>query len=166
MISLIKVISTEIIGKGRRAIKSLRLGKKDIQTPVQAASFGSDANPPANLRAIYLRTGTKGDTVVVGFINVDQLAEVGENRQFSTDENGNLIFETRMRNDGTFEIGGSVDNLIRFAKLDTEMQALAASINTELAKIATGITGVGGAYVPGTITINISAAKIDELKTS
>lgn len=166
MINIFKVISTEIIAKGRRAIKGLRLGKQDVQTPVQSAPFGSDANPPPNLRAVYVRTGVKGDTIVVGFINLDQLAEVGENRQFSTDPNGNLIFEARMRNDGIYEIGGSVDNLIRFAKLDLEMQALAGSLNTELTKISVAIAGLGGAYTVSPITINISAAKIAELKTS
>ncbi len=165
MISLVKVVSTLIEG-GRRIVKVLRLGKQDVQTPIQAGPFGSDVNPPADIRAVYLRTGSKGDTFVVGFINIEQLAEVGENRQFATDEDGNLIFETRMRNDGTFEIGGSVDNLIRFQSLDNEMQTLSTNINTELAKIATAIGGVGGAYVVSPIVISIQAAKIAELKTS
>ena len=165
MINLVKVISTAIEA-GRREIKVLRLGKQDVQTPIQAGPFGSDANPPANMRAIYMRTGVKGDTFVVGFINVDQLAEVGENRQFATDEDGNLIFEARMRNDGTYEIGGSSDNLIRHAALNTEMQKLATSITAELALISTAILGLGGAYPPGIINIDISAAKIEELKTS
>lgn len=163
---LAKVISTEIVEAGRRIIKVLRLGKQDVQTPLQAGPFGSDVNPPANIRALYMRTGTKGDTFIVGFVNIDQVAEVGENRMFSTNENGDLIFEARMRNDGTFEIGGSVDNLIRFAKLDVQMQKLSTDINTELTKIASGIATGGGAYTPAPISIDISTAKIDELKTS
>ena len=79
MINIIKVISTEIVAKGRRAIKGLRLGKQDVQTPLQAAPFGSDTNPPANLRAVYLRTGVKGAQVVVGFINLDQVADTRSN---------------------------------------------------------------------------------------
>lgn len=165
MINLVKVISTAIEA-GRREIKILRLGKQDVQTPIQAGPFGSDVNPPTGLRAVYVRTGTKGDTFIIGFINIDQVAEVGENRQFATDTDGNLIFEARMRNDGTYEIGGSVDNLIRFQALDTEMQTLATNINTELTKISVGLAGVGGAYTPSPIVINIATAKIAELKTS
>ena len=165
MISLVKVISTSV-ELGRRIIKVLRLGKQDVQTPIQAGPFGSDVNPPANIRAVYVRTGTKGDTFIVGFINIDQVAEVGENRQFSTDTDGNLIFQARMRNDGTYEIGGSQDNLIRFASFDTQIQKLSADINTELTKIASGIATAGGAYTPAPISIDMSSAKIDELKTS
>lgn len=166
MINIVKIFSTGFDKAKRRVVKFLRMGKRDVQTSVESGPFGVDSNPPANLRAIYADTGTKGDTVIIGYINLNQLAEVGENRLFSTDSDGNLIFEARMRNDGTFEIGGSVDNLVRFAKLDAEMQVLAGSINAELAKISIAIAGVGGAYAPGTITINIGAAKIDELKTS
>ena len=166
MINLVKTISTEFDNAKRRIIKFLRLGKEDVQTSVQASPFGSDTNPPANMRAIYVQTGVKGDTFIIGFINTDLVAEVGENRFFSTDKDGNLIFEARMRNDGTFEIGGSVDNLIRFNKLNIELQKLIVSLQLELANIAIGIVGVGGAYAPGVLSLNISSAKIDELKTS
>lgn len=166
MIRLVKIISTELVERGRRLIKVLRLGKQDVQTPIQAGPFGSDVNPPPGVRGIYVRTGTKGDTFLVGFINIDQVAEVGENRQFATDENGALIFEARMRNDGTYEIGGSADNLMRFTGLDTQMQKLSSDINAELVKIASGITTGGGVYTPAPIGIDISSAKIEELKTS
>jgi len=180
MINIIKVISTEIIAKGRRAIKVLRLGKQDIQTSLQAAPFGSDTNPPANLRAVYLRTGVKGDQVVVGFINLDQVAEVGENRQISTDPDGNLIFEARMRNDGTYEIGGSVDNLIRFAKMQAAFNELRGDLNALITAYNSHIhittATVGGTPVLGIIAPTVSTgtpsaadmtdAKIAELKTS
>lgn len=166
MIRLVKFISTELDNAGRRIVKYLRLGKTDVQTSPLAAPFGSDGNPAGNLRAIYVETGVKGETYLVGFINRDLVAEVGENRQFSTDEDGNLIFEARMRNDGTYEIGGSVDNLIRFQKLNTELQGLVLALQTELALIATGIAAAGGAYTPGVLNLDISSAKIDELKTS
>ena len=166
MIRLVKFISTELDSASRRIVKYLRLGKTDVQTSPLASPFGSDGNPAGNLRAIYLETGVKGETYLVGFINRDLVAEKGENRQFSTDEDGNLIFEARMRNDGTYEIGGSVDNLIRFNALDTQMQKLSTDINAELTKIASGIATGGGAYTPAPIGIDISTAKIDELKTS
>ncbi len=180
MSNIVKVVSTELGSLGRRIVKVLRFGKSDIQTPVQASSFGSDSNPPANLRAVYMRTGTKGDTVIVGYINVDQIAEVGENRMFSTDAEGNLVFEARMRNDGTFEIGGSVDNLIRFAKMQSAFDELRADLNAHIAAYNSHIhittATVGGTAVPGIIAPTVSAAtpsaadmtdaKIDELKTS
>ena len=166
MINIVKTISTEFDDSKRRIVKFLRFGKGDVQTAPQASPFGSDTNPPANWRAVYGRTSSKGDTVIIGYFNIDLLAEVGENRQYSTDEEGNLAFETRMRPDGTFEIGGSVDNLIRFQQLDTEMQKLIVALQTELGLIATGIAAGGGSYVPGVLQLDISSAKIEELKTS
>jgi len=179
MISLVKLISTEFDDAKRRIIKYLRLGKQDIQTSIQAAPFGSDANPPANMRAIYSKTGVNGDTFIVGFINKDLVAEVGENRLFSTDEDGNLAFEARIRNDGTFEIGGSVDNLIRFNKLKSAFDELKTDFNNLVTAynahthITTATVGTGppGIIAPTTSTGTPSTAdmadsKIDELKTS
>jgi len=179
MIKLVKLISTEFDSAKRRIIKYLRMGKQDVQTSPQTAPFGSDTNPPANMRAIYAKTGVKGDTFIIGFINKDMVAEVGENRQFSTDEDGNLIFEARMRNDGTYEIGGSVDNLARFSKLEDSFNELKGDLNNLISTfnshihITTATVGVGppGVIAP-TTTIetpsiaDISPAKIEELKTS
>ena len=166
MIRLVKVISTEFDKAKRRVVKALGLGKGDVQTPLEASPFGSDSNPPPGLRAIYAKTGTKGDTFIIGYINLDQVAEVGEHRLFSTDEQGNLAFEARMRNDGTFEIGGSVDNLTRHNALNIELQKLVVALQAELALIAIGIAAGGGAYTPGVLSLDISNAKIEELKTS
>ena len=179
MINIVKVFSTELVEAGRRIVKVLRYGKNDVQTPVQSAPFGSDSNPPANIRAVYTDTGNKGDNVIIGYINVNQVAEIGENRLFSTDEDGNLVFEIRLRNDGTVEIGGSVDNLVRFSKLEEaynqlkdDFDALVTAYNSHI-HITTATVGVGppGVIAPTTATGSpstgdISDAKIDELKSS
>lgn len=179
MIRLVKFISTELDNASRRIVKYLRLGKRDVQTSPLAASFGSDCNPAGNLRAIYVETGVKGETYLVGFINRDLVAEVGENRQFSTDEDGNLIFEARMRNDGTYEIGGSVDNLARYSKLEESFNELKSDFNDHVTDYnghihpttATVSTGSPGVLTPTTSqstpsAADITPAKIDELKTS
>lgn len=179
MINLVKFISTEFDNARRRIVKTLRLGKQDVQTGPQVSPFGSDSNPAGNLRAIYLQTGVKGQTYIVGFINRDLVAEVGENRQFSTDEDGNLIFEARMRNDGTYEIGGSVDNLARYSKLQEAFDELKGDFNDLVTSynlhthITTATVGIGppGVIAPTTSTgtpsiADITPAKIEELKTS
>lgn len=179
MINLVKIISTEFDNARRRIIKFLRFGKADVQTSPQAAPFGSDANPPSNMRAVYVETGNKGDAVIIGFINTDQLAEVGENRLYSTDKDGNLIFEMRLRNDGTIEIGGSVDNLARFSKLKESFDELKADLNSHITDYNSHIhitTATVSAGPPGTIVptpstsipsiADIDPAKIEELKSS
>ena len=179
MIRLVKVISTELGTAGRRIIKALGLGKGDVQTAIQAAPFGSDSNPPEGFRAIYAKTGTKGDTFIIGYINVDQVAEVGEHRLFSTDEQGNLAFEARMRNDGTFELGGSVDNLARYSELEKSFNELKGDFNDHVTDYnghthpttATISSGPPGVITPTTSlstpsAADITPAKIEELKTS
>ena len=179
MIRLVKFISTELDNARRRIVKYLRLGKSDVQTSPLASPFGSDGNPAGNLRAIYVETGVKGETYLVGFINRSLVAEIGENRQFSTDEDGNLIFEARMRNDGTYEIGGSVDNLARYSKLEESFNELKSDLNSHISDYnththittATVSAGAPGVIAP-TITTStpsaadITPAKIEELKTS
>lgn len=179
MIRLAKTISTEVVEAGRRVIKILGLGKGDVQTPIQAAPFGSDANPPAGLRAIYAPTGNKGDTFVIGFINLDQIAEVGENRLFSTDEDGNLSIDIRLRNDGTAEIGGDVDNMVRYSKLEESFNELKGDLNdhitdynghTHITTATVGPTAVPGIIAPTTSLsspslADITPAKIEEIKT-
>jgi len=178
MLNLVKIFSTEFDSVKRRVTKFVRLGKSDVQTSVEASPFGVDSNPPPNLRAIYATTGTKDGTFIIGYINVDQVAEVGEHRMFSTDEDGNLIFEARMRNDGTFEIGGSVDNLIRFAKMEIAFNQLKSDLNTLITAYNSHVhittATVGATAVPGIIAptassgtpsaADMSDAKIEELK--
>ena len=67
--------------------------------------------------------------------------------------------------DSFLELMGNSDNAVRYSPLDTELQLFKDAIQGELTKIQTAITGLGGVYVPGTLSLDISGAKIDEIKT-
>jgi hypothetical protein len=166
LIYLTKLISTEIDNLGRRVSKVLRFGNRDVLTALEASPYGIDSNPVQGRIAIYADTGEKGKTVIVGYIDKNKLAEVGATRIYSTDANGTVKFALYMRADGTCEFGGTGDFLVRYEKMDDFMQSLKSDINTELVKIQTGITGVGGAYAPTPISINTSQAKISKIKVS
>lgn len=160
-----KFISAELDSVGRRIAKVLRFGKHDTQTGFQSTPYGIDSNPIKGMRAIYSTTAQKGKTVIVGYINVDQLADPGELRLFSTDTNGELKFSIWLKADGTCEVGGNSDNLVRYIPLDQGLQNFKTEIQQELVKIATGIASAGGSYTPGTLSVDISASKIDEIKS-
>ena len=66
-----------------------------------------------------------------------------------------------LKNDGTAEFGGNADNLVRFLQLDNGLQTFITDLN---AKLVTAFTALGGSW-PGT-SLNISGAKIDEIKSS
>lgn len=165
MINIVTILSTAI-RNGIRNIKYRRLGKSDIQTSFESMPFGFDSNPIKDVKAIYASTGVNGDTVILGYINTKQLTQIGENRLYSTNENGEVQIDLILKNNGTIELGGSVNSLVRYQSLDLALQSFKTEIQAELVKIATGISQGGGSYTPGTLNIDISDAEIDELKCS
>lgn len=162
MISTAKVKQWSI-EKGKRILKLLQFGAKTAKV---AAPFGDDSNPVKDMTAIFAETTASGEPVVIGYINTNQIAQEGEKRIFSLKEDGNLSTYIWLKNDETMEIGGNVDNAVRFSKLKEGIDAKDLLIVQELAKIATAIGSIGGTYVPGVVDTNIEAAKIKNVKTS
>lgn len=163
--NLVKVLSTTVDSLQRRVVKALRMGKEDVQTSFDISSYGIDSNPIAGMIAVYEMTSS-GQTVIVGYINKNKLAGVGELRLYSTDANGTEKFFAWFKNDGTMQLGGTAHNLVRFTPLQTGLQNQDTAINTELTKIAAAINAiVPGSYIPTPISTNISSAKINEIKT-
>ncbi len=164
MIAIAKTISTAII-KTYRQITAKVFGNTP-RTTYECMPYGMDANPIAGMNAIYAPTTVNGLPVIIGYLNISQLADVGENRTYSTDANGVVKFYIWQKNDGTCEVGGNVDNLVRYAKLNLALQNdIVTFINTQLPLIAAGISTGGGSYTPGIMSIDITAAKINEIKT-
>ena len=170
MINLTTVFSTSLDSVKRRFIKVLRMGRNDVQTPVEAMPFGFDGNPLKNMVSVYASTGEKGKPVLLGYINKHPAMESGnvnpgETRIYSLDENGNLKTYVLCRVNGTIELGGITHNAVRYTPLNSGLQSQVNLINTQLAAIATAIGTLGGAYVAVPITLDISASKINEIKT-
>lgn len=163
--NLTKVISTAFDGIKRRLVKVQRMGKNDVRTPFEALPYGLDSNPIQDMVCVYSPTGENGKDVIVGYLNKNQLADVGEFRTYSTDAEGNLKFYTWLKNDGTMELGGTADNLVRYQKLSDELTTFQNKLTTQLSLIAAGIATAGGSYSPGDVSIDISQAKIEEIKT-
>lgn len=166
MLNITKVISTSFDDLQRRIIKVLRKGKSDVQTPMEAVPFGIDSNPIKDMIAVYGQTEEKGKTVIIGYIDKNKLAASGETRLYSTDNNGSLKTYVWLKNDGTMEIGGNTKHMVRYEELNTALQNFKTLMQTELGKIQTGIIAGGGSYTPGSLTIDVSPAKIDNIKTS
>lgn len=162
-ISLAKVDSFESNDDNEKTVKVLQFGAK---TALQAGPFGDDSGPLKNMTAIYADTGTNGEPVILGYINNQQMAEIGEKRIYSLKPDGSLSFDIWLKNDETCEIGGNTDNLVRYLQLNASWNQLVAQTNVELGKIATAIAGVGGAYTVQPLNVNINSAKINEVKCS
>jgi len=156
-------IKSTVIEKGRRIIKILRLGRADVQTSFESMPFGVDASPLKNMTAIQVETATKGKTVVIGYINTEQLAEIGEIRIFAADSTGVKSF-VHCKTNGNVNVNGSANSAVAYAALNITLQQLSLDINAELVKIAAGIATGGGTYAPQPITIDASGSEVQTVK--
>lgn len=172
--NLVKVFSSNTNDLKQRLIKVLRMGKGDVQTSIQATPYGLDSNPIKDMIAVYSKTETDGSTVIVGYLNKNSIAAVGELRLFSTDANGVEKFYTWLKNDGTIEIGGNQNFAVKFNELKTEFNKLKQSHNDFLTEYKThthaGVSS-GGSSTAAPISTqlanssNIDNAKNDKIKT-
>lgn len=177
MNNFVKILSSQL-KNAVREIKILRYGKSDVQTPSEILPYGLDSNPIKDMIAMYAPTDQKGETAIIGYINKNQKAGIGEFRTFCTDANGIEKFYTWMKVDGTFEIGGTTNWAVKFNELKIEFNKLKDDHNTLANKWNTFCT----AYVPGSPTVvglpptlatstviannsNIDNAKNDKIKT-
>lgn len=150
----------------RRIIKYLRYGKNDTQTSIEVGPAGVDSNPIEGMVALYASTPGTGDNYIIGYLQKDKIAAPGEYRIFSTDTDGALKAYAWLKADGKIHLNGNDDNAVRYKPLNQFNTDLKTFLITELGKIATGITGVGGVYTPGSpSSLSVTDCKIDEILT-
>lgn len=174
MIKFSTVLKTEFDEAKRRLIQVLGMGKSDVQTPFEAMPAGDDSPPIKGLAALHVKTGMNGETAIVGYINLEQLAEPGEKRLYSTDSQGNEKAKIWFRTNGNLELNGNVDNAVRFSKLDlgfntlkNELNAFISIFNTHFHVSAAPGVPTAPTLTPATpATATITSAKIDEIKTN
>lgn len=177
MITVVKMISNSYDSLGRLISKFQRMGKADIQEVITVGPFGVDSRAIKDMVAIHAQTGVSGESVVIGFINKDCIAAIGEHRIFSTDENGVLSTYIHLKNDQTMEIGGNTDFMVRYSELENAFNELkndhndlVTAFNSHMhATAATGPPSVP-TPIPSSIpatpsTADITGAKIEEIKT-
>lgn len=160
MITLAKVRDT-FKENSKLIIKVLQFGAK---TAKQAAPFGIDSNPPDNYTAIYSETANAGESVIIGYINKNYITEKGEIRLYSLNDAGSVQAYAHFRKNGILELNGSQYSAVLYENLKIAIDNQNLAMNTELGKIATGIAGIGGVYVPGVIVANLDAAKSLKIK--
>lgn len=162
---LLSVLSTSLDKFSRRVVKAWN-GRSDTRTAKQYGPYGVDSNPVNGMIALYTRTELDGKEAIIGYLNKNCMAQPGELRLFSTDQNGTFKGYTWLKADGSLELNGNADNAVRYAALNTALQSEVNAINSELGKIAAGLNAiVPGSYTVLPVTLNISAAKILTVKT-
>ena len=160
MLTLVKTISTQITNL-IRTIKVLRYGNDDTVTGMEAMPYGDDSNPIAGMDAVYLELSSRKNKVIVGYINKQQLADIGEKRIYSTDANGNVQFYIWLHADGTCEFNGNTNHLTQYEALATAFNELQTKFNNFAAAYTPGSpTSVGTPPVIAQSTADITQAKL------
>lgn len=166
------VVST-IITAGKRFITAVCNGKSDVRTPWECAPAGLDSSPIADMQAIYSRTNSVNQPgVIVGYVNKHQQAASGEYRFYSTNSNGDVQASGWLHADGsivytgtTIELLGNANHATQYEALNTQLQNMITAINVQLGLIATGVSGGGGSYTPGDLSLDLTSAKLTNIKT-
>jgi hypothetical protein len=162
MITFSKLAETAI-EKGKRIIKVLQFG---VKTAEECSPFGVDANPLKDMTAIYADTSNNSESVIIGYINKNQIAGPGETRFYSLDSNGGLKAFIWLKDDGSIELNGSTNSAVRYEPLNNSITQAKVDINAELAKISLAIGGLGGVYTVAPIIIDLTSSKNDKVKIS
>lgn len=153
-------LTGSLVREGRRLITAIIYGKDGVRDSYECSPFGIDSNPYKGIKTVYSTTTNSGEQVNIGYINENVRAAVGETYIYSTNTSGALSFTIKIKNDGTCEMGGNADNAVRYTPLNTGLQNELTAINANFATIATALS-----ITLPTVTLNISASKINEIKT-
>jgi len=150
------------IQQGKRILKVLQFGAK---TANESMPFGIDSQPIKGMTAIYADTSNNSESVIIGYINTNQLSNAGEIRFYSVDENNVLKSFLWLKNDGTLELNGNTYTAVRFEPLQSGINAKDNLINIELGKIAAVLNSLApGSYTVTPISTNITNAKSEDVK--
>lgn len=123
----------------------------------QILPCGYDSAPIPSDQGVLVALNNSSKKMVVGTYPKAE-AVPGEVRIRSRDLNGNVKALICWRTDGTLEINGNSDFAVRFNALETVIKKLVDDINTELSKKK------DEAGSPGSVTVDLSSAKVTEVK--
>jgi hypothetical protein len=126
----------------------------DIQTVEYVPLPGQDENPINNTKVFILEVGPGYKIAIGADDGVTPTAEVGDKFLYSVDSAGAIQAILKLLSSGIIEVNGNDDFAIRFTALDTALQTMLTALNAD-------IVAAGGA---GSTTLDISGAKVDEVK--
>jgi hypothetical protein len=150
-----------------RVLNVLRFGASDVVSAYESAPAGYDGAPNPNVTAVFSETKVNGRNVIVGYIDKNKVAQSGESRLFSQDQNGNLLFNVYLADDGNLYLGTSPtlsdysDFLVKFNELQTAWN----NFRDNEYNLHTHETGTGPSSPPETPAVtSFDSAKAATLK--
>lgn len=149
---------------GKREKRGMKVKEFGVKTADLVSSFGDDSAPLEDMFCLYAKTSENSENYIVGFISKNCITNPGEKRIFSLRPDGSGSIDVHLKNDGTLEIGGNTFTAVRFSPLEQALISHVNALNAELLKIQTGITAAGGAYIPASLSLDLSSAESENIK--
>lgn len=154
-----------------------KLSSGNVNEKRAIAPFGIDSVPVKDMGVVVADTRIKGKGVIVGVFNKSNEAAEGETRIYSVDSDNVVQNYIHVKSDGTIEIGGNTDNMVRYSELETAFDQLKSDFddlvtvfNAHTHLYAPGPGSPTPTAAPATTgtpsTADITGAKINEIKTN
>ena len=148
-------------GQNDRLMLQVRISNPDdIQTVEYVTVPGQDENPIDGSKVYIFEVGSSYKIGIGIDEGITPEMETGEKRLYSIDDTGDIQALIKLLKSGIIEVNGNADFAIRFNALDTALQGLVTAINSALAGKLNGSGSAGG------LSLDISGAKVDEVKLS
>ena len=152
-----RTITTNRDGQNDRVMLQVQMtNPDDIQTVEYVGLPGQDENPINGSRVYIIEVG---DSYKIGIAVDDGIApgmDTGEKRLYSLSDAGAIQAFIKLLKTGIIEVNGNADFAVRFNALNTALQSMLTALNAD-------IVSAGGS---GGTTLDISGAKVDEVKLS
>lgn len=152
--------------KGRILEETYRILKVDqygAKTADDASPFGVDANPIDGMTAVFAESDTNGNAVIIGYIDKNKLAEIGELRLYSLSGEDALAAYLWLKADGKIHFNADTNFLVHYNELKQLLEQMENQINTELGKIQIAIAALGGNYPKTNVMTTKDGIKCDDL---
>ena len=140
-------------------IKIIRFGNNDILTANPVNNANVDSTPIDTGVAIFAETSNNSEPIILGYINENNTADKGEITIYSQNSSGARMIELKIKNNGTIELGGNVDNIMKYGIFNSIIQTFINQINTQL---VTACALIPYTWVP--VTADFSTAKVNNVK--
>jgi phage gp45-like len=166
------------IGKNREGSQNVLLlqveisGPDDIQQVEYMSGIGDNSIPVEGSIVTIIQAG-RGWKIAVAYNDgkdFDSNISAGEKKLYAV-ENGVIKSFINILKDGNIELNGNANFAVSYNDLETAINNLVSSINSAIAGAITGHTHVetGTTTAPGvgsapSVTSDISASKVDEVK--
>lgn len=154
-----RTITTNRDGTNLRVMLQVQMtNPDDIQTVEYVSLPGQDENPIDGSRVFILEVGDSYKIAIAVDDGVTPAMATGEKRLYSVSDAGVIQAFINILKSGIIEVNGDADFAVRFTALEAQMQIMVTAIN------ATFATKLNGSGTAGAVVLDLSTAKVDEVK--